>query len=108
MSIVDHFSLPCPAHLLEAEIAFLTGAFACLGVRELTRPVPSVVGLGCSAAGRQVEENGSNNAFLWVFSTGGGGGGDGGEEEGARAVSSIHFALKARSKYYPPVLCSGG
>lgn len=74
-------------HLIEDEVRFLTGAFACLGIRELVRPVPVVVGLGVSASGKQHEEDGSNNAFLWVFPVG----------EGKEA-SAIHLALKAKSK----------
>lgn len=88
MSLIDHTSLPCPAHLVEDEVRFLTGAFGCLGVRELVRPVPSVVGMGVSASGKQHEEDGSNNAFLWVFPV----------EEG-KEVSAIHLALKAKSEY---------
>ena len=96
MALVDHLSLPCPHHLLEDEIHFLTTAFACLDVKELTRPVPSVVGLGRGMPDNKiVEDDGTNNAFLWVFSDAAPGATPLGE---GQAVSSIHLALKAQSK----------
>ena len=95
MALVDHFSLPCRASQLEAEITFLTSAFACVGLHEITRPINDVVGLGVKGSGKPVEEDGTNNVFLWVFSDKAPGGKELKEGE---EVSGIHLALKMKSE----------
>lgn len=95
--LVDHLSLPCPSALLEAEITFLTSAFACVGLKEITRPVPDVVGLGVVGSGKPVEEDGSNNVFLWVFSDKAPGRK---ALEGGRDVDGIHLALRMESEFF--------
>jgi hypothetical protein len=96
MALVDHVSLPCPSGLLEAEISFLTSAFACVGLHEITRPINDVVGLGVrGVSGKPVEEDGTNNVFLWVFSDKAPGRQPLQDGEG---ISSIHLALKVKSE----------
>lgn len=99
MSLIDHVSLPCPSHLVSAEIAFLTTAFSCIGLHEITRPVAEVVGLGVrgSSAGKVVEEDGTNNVFLWVF----GDGAPGREAEKGKGMGSVHLAMRVRSELCP-------
>lgn len=43
---IDHILLPVPSGQVDAEVAFFLGAFAGLGVVELQRPIPNVVGFG--------------------------------------------------------------
>lgn len=48
--LLDHFNLLVPPSQLEATISFLTSSLAHMGFKELERPIPTVVGLGETAA----------------------------------------------------------
>jgi hypothetical protein len=43
---VDHVLIRVGVHQVDAEVAFLVGAFGHMGLKEFMRPIPSVVGLG--------------------------------------------------------------
>lgn len=46
---IDHVSLAVPFSKVDAEVSFLTAAFAHMDVKEFMRPVPGVVGMGDAA-----------------------------------------------------------
>jgi hypothetical protein len=71
---------------LEAEVSFLTASLAHMGIKELMRPVPTVVGLGPD-----------KDPFLWVAAFDNLDGNGKGETEDV-GVKLPHFALKAASK----------
>ena len=53
---LDHIILPCPASILDEEVAFLNAALEPLGIKERFRIVPQVVAFGDEADPR----------FFWV------------------------------------------
>ncbi|KIW15403.1 hypothetical protein PV08_05449 [Exophiala spinifera] len=97
MSLVHHLCLPCPASKLEAEVAFFSNACAHMGVKEVMRPVPTVVGLGETAP------------WLWISGV------DGKREPIAdtEQIHPVHLALAAKDQaqvdaFYEAALKAGG
>lgn len=81
---IDHVLLAVPTGQVDAELAFCLGAFAGLGVVEITRPMPNVVGFGKQQPNiwiSDIDEDG--NAFTT-------------SAEGK--VTRVHLALTAASK----------
>jgi len=80
---VDHVSLAVPYAKLDAEVTFLTSSMAHMGLKELMRPHPAVVGMG------------SSSPFLWVSGV------DNARneivEDGNR-ILKVHLAITAKSK----------
>ena len=78
---VDHTSLPVPHSVLEDEVKFLNAALEPLGIKELSRVHPAVVGMGTDMT----------NNFLWVTGI---------NNKGERLEdgwgNAIHLALKAK------------
>ena len=56
MAGIDHIGITVPHAKLEEEVKFFEKALSPLGVKELWRPIPEVVGMGDSM----------QNPFLWV------------------------------------------
>ena len=78
---VDHVSLPVPHSLVDAEVTFLNASLEPLGIKELFRVAPAVVGMGTSMT----------NPFLWVA-------GVNSKQEPLKEGSgnAIHLAFKAK------------
>jgi hypothetical protein len=99
MPLIDHTCLPVPHALLEAELAFLLAALAPLGIRQLNRPVDTVIGLGrATSSGQVVEDDGTNNACLYLFSDEAPSRGKLNGEDGLKGGWGVHVGLKASSK----------
>lgn len=81
---IDHVSLPCPENLVEKELEFLSGALAPLGVKELFRIRPQIVGFGDSM----------RNPFLWVFAL------DRNQSPIKGDVTSVHMAFRAKGEHW--------
>ncbi|KIW50117.1 hypothetical protein PV05_11735 [Exophiala xenobiotica] len=83
MSPVDHVSLPCHFSKVGAEVAFLVAAFGHMGLKELIRFGPGVVGLG------------TDSPWLWVSglhnSTRE-------EVEDDVQISTVHLAVTAKDR----------
>jgi hypothetical protein len=85
----DHVGYYVPLSQIEAEVSFLTASLAHIGIKELMRPMPTVVGFGLE-----------REPFFWVSADDGtqGNGEDGKEGREQVAMNLPHFALKAASK----------
>ncbi len=81
---VDHTSLPVPHSVLEDEVRFLNAALGPLGIKELSRVHPAVVGMGTDVM----------NSFLWVTGIN-----NKGERLKDGSGNAIHLALKAKGMF---------
>jgi hypothetical protein len=76
---LDHFAIPVPAAKFEETIKYLTTSLAFSNFKEITRPIPTVVGLGETAP------------YIWLSAV------EGDEAEFKNVLKNMHIAFSATS-----------
>lgn len=79
---IDHFSLTVPLTKLEAMVIFLSTSLHHLGFKEITRPIPTVIGMG------------EGMPYFWLSTLE-----DGDEKTIDAILRKQHVAFNAKSKF---------
>ncbi|EPE25375.1 Glyoxalase/Bleomycin resistance protein/Dihydroxybiphenyl dioxygenase [Glarea lozoyensis ATCC 20868] len=92
---LDHFAIPVPAPKFEETIKFLTTSLAFSNFKEITRPIPTVVGLGETAP------------YIWLSAV------EGDEAEFKNVMKGMHIAFNATNgeqvrQFHEAALKAGG